>query len=637
MTFGAESIIPPIGKKPNKLASKRPRIRPALRRPIHSNSRSNVAARQRARQVQRQSLSIDHQHPPLAQRLNDGTHQNDVEKSIQKLPNTMKGKISNKTPETYTKTQIQSKTNSKTLLPHRIAPRSRQLVTSKNVEICNNVDGSPIRMPSLKEKSASYTHSNKVKRPSSILIGSTRKRMALSESAIPTNSFGSGVEGDALEKGSNCQDVVPTITTARNVPVTNATEALVTMPENAFPYQHMGQLDPSWNMPPPKKGEKTMKNFCSKINSKDDGGCNETNDNNAHGKDKRAQSQEEKERKNSTLKNDEGNTIKVKKPDDNRQDVEKEEEKDSLRSGPLVEVINGEITIKESSIIVGGRRTTEEVDRELEGAVVEEDSTGITATYNSFKKRQKTQRWNVEETRKFFMVLRQCGTDFSTMEQIFEGYEKPRTRKQLKNKYKIEYRKNPKLIDMAMNPTLQIPLDLSLFGDLQIEKVTPTCTVTRESATNIPTVDCEEEGPTVKDGRVDVSPADSNTNLRSLTSQQGVQQNEPQEDRNLLNRSRQGKEISIDNTPPSIPTISSESTTAATERKINEQNSLKSDAIDTPLENPSIVAKEKTLEKAVNAPIALFGGVRKKSSHRPKFRAKFRSGSGKSKTKNSVK
>jgi len=174
---------------------------------------------------------------------------------------------------------------------------------------------------------------------------------------------------------------------------------------------------------------------------------------------------------------------------------QQDNEDDEHRSGPLVEVINGEIVIKESSLVLGGgsnllrRRTTEEVDLEMEGNVIVEESTGITATYNSFTKRQKTQHWTTEETRLFYEGLRQCGTDFSTMETWFENstssnsnaaggeslgtitiptttttttasYSKKRsrTRKQLKSKYLVECKRRPHLVDMAMNPVIQIPL-----------------------------------------------------------------------------------------------------------------------------------------------------------------------------------
>jgi len=222
-----------------------------------------------------------------------------------------------------------------------------------------------------------------------------------------------------------------------------------------IPYQHLGQLDPSLNIAAPKPNEKTMKDFCSnfkvpKIAKVSDEDNNETDNNN----------------KNET----QGDGAAATRSATNE---EPEEEPKDNRSGPLVEIINGEIVIKESSMIVGGRRTMEEVDRELDGGIVVEENTGITATYTSFTKREKVQRWSVEETRKFYLTLRQCGTDFSTMESFFDGADdgNKRSRKQLKSKYKRECRKNLHLIDMAMNPKVQLPLDLSVFGDLDMDAV----------------------------------------------------------------------------------------------------------------------------------------------------------------------
>lgn len=39
--------------------------------------------------------------------------------------------------------------------------------------------------------------------------------------------------------------------------------------------------------------------------------------------------------------------------------------------------------------------------------------------YNNRPSRTKTTRWTPEETRRFYMALRQCGTDFTTMELMF--------------------------------------------------------------------------------------------------------------------------------------------------------------------------------------------------------------------------
>lgn len=119
-------------------------------------------------------------------------------------------------------------------------------------------------------------------------------------------------------------------------------------------------------------------------------------------------------------------------------------------SAPQVQVINGEIVLNESSIIVAGTTAADkEADME-EYTVVEEEAqlAVIGASYNSFVPRRAPQHWSVEDTKRFYDALRQVGTDFGTMEAYFD---KKRTRKQLKRKFQVESAKNPHLIDNALN------------------------------------------------------------------------------------------------------------------------------------------------------------------------------------------
>lgn len=222
------------------------------------------------------------------------------------------------------------------------------------------------------------------------------------------------------------------------------------------PYQHLGMIDPALNIAAPKPNESTMKDFCTKFKVPR---VSRSNSNGIH--------------RNVSLNPEGGNVGGNKGSSGSSHPHGPEKEMKDQRSGPLVEIVNGEIVIQESSIIVGGRRTTEEVDRELEGDVVVEENVAITATYTSFTNREKVRRWSAEETKKFYMALRQCGTDFSTMENFFDGTDggNKRNRRELKCKYRRESRKHPSLIDMAMNPKVQLPYDLSVFGELDMDSV----------------------------------------------------------------------------------------------------------------------------------------------------------------------
>lgn len=60
----------------------------------------------------------------------------------------------------------------------------------------------------------------------------------------------------------------------------------------------------------------------------------------------------------------------------------------------------------------------------------------------------------MNETKSFYRALRQCGTDFQMMQMFMVG----RSRAQLKSKFKMESRRNPRLVDMALDPKSRVKL-----------------------------------------------------------------------------------------------------------------------------------------------------------------------------------
>jgi len=106
--------------------------------------------------------------------------------------------------------------------------------------------------------------------------------------------------------------------------------------------------------------------------------------------------------------------------------------------------------------LIGGVDSDEEEDYREE---VHEEQ-GLTSTYASFTDRTRTERWGMEETRRFFQSLRQCGTDFTLMLTQFPG----RNQKQLKNKFKKESKSNQALVDAALNPKIAKPLDCAAYA-----------------------------------------------------------------------------------------------------------------------------------------------------------------------------
>ncbi len=134
--------------------------------------------------------------------------------------------------------------------------------------------------------------------------------------------------------------------------------------------------------------------------------------------------------------------------------------------GPQVTVDeHGTIVIAQDSLLPNpeNRQSTTEIDQELlgGGSVIDEGETpshlgAIQARYDSYTAVPRTVpvRWSVRETKDFYNALRQCGTDFSLMQMFCLG----RTRDQLKRKFKVESRKNARLVDMALDPKCHVKL-----------------------------------------------------------------------------------------------------------------------------------------------------------------------------------
>ncbi|GAU19714.1 hypothetical protein TSUD_78390, partial [Trifolium subterraneum] len=93
-------------------------------------------------------------------------------------------------------------------------------------------------------------------------------------------------------------------------------------------------------------------------------------------------------------------------------------------------------------------------------------STAPLLNYQSFMDKAPRGKWSTRDTEKFYEAIRQFGTDFTMIQQLFPD----KTRHQIKLKYKKEERQHPLLLsDAVNNPTK----DLSLFKlviERQIQK-----------------------------------------------------------------------------------------------------------------------------------------------------------------------
>mmetsp|Transcript_3060 Transcript_3060/g.7217 ORF Transcript_3060/g.7217 Transcript_3060/m.7217 type:complete len:581 (-) Transcript_3060:63-1805(-) len=181
----------------------------------------------------------------------------------------------------------------------------------------------------------------------------------------------------------------------------------------------------------------------------------------------------------------------------------------STNGAPSVQIVDGQIVLQESSVVLPSRRTVQEVEEEFRDNVVEEDEqlNIVQASYTSFVtkgdhgKTRKKGSWTIEETEKFYFALRQLGTDFGSMEALF--FEDQRTRKQLKNKYRKELAENPDLVqELALNPKYQTQLDMTALN-LEVDPKRIEAHENEEPPAYEPTDLVEEEEPTEKNDKPD--------------------------------------------------------------------------------------------------------------------------------------
>ena len=101
-----------------------------------------------------------------------------------------------------------------------------------------------------------------------------------------------------------------------------------------------------------------------------------------------------------------------------------------------VQIIDGQLVVAEPP--PPPAPPAPEAAQDDEGPVVEVSETGEPgATSASFTSRRHTERWGIEETRRFYHALQRFGTDFTLMKSEFPG----RSQRQLKNKYKKEHKR----------------------------------------------------------------------------------------------------------------------------------------------------------------------------------------------------
>ena len=117
---------------------------------------------------------------------------------------------------------------------------------------------------------------------------------------------------------------------------------------------------------------------------------------------------------------------------------------------PQVQVIDGNIVINPQSLTVNAAAEKDMGMAEFKR--VEESGTRLnSATYSN---RAKAEKWSKEDTELFYRAMTQFGTDFSLIARLFPG----RSRRQVKRKYLIEDRADPRRVEQAIKSRDQDPM-----------------------------------------------------------------------------------------------------------------------------------------------------------------------------------
>ncbi|KAJ6264890.1 hypothetical protein Dda_1043 [Drechslerella dactyloides] len=125
---------------------------------------------------------------------------------------------------------------------------------------------------------------------------------------------------------------------------------------------------------------------------------------------------------------------------------------------PQMRIVNGQLVLDESSLQVDRRERDVGADGPLE--IIEESNLTRRVNSATWSKREKTERWDDEETERFYEALSMFGTDFEMMSKMFIG----RSRRMLKNKFVVEERRNPRMITAALKK--KIPVNMAEYSRL---------------------------------------------------------------------------------------------------------------------------------------------------------------------------
>lgn len=124
---------------------------------------------------------------------------------------------------------------------------------------------------------------------------------------------------------------------------------------------------------------------------------------------------------------------------------------------PQVRIVDGQIVLDVGSLQVD-RSMRDAAGNDMPIEYVEENPLERSTNSGTYAKRSINARWDALNTELFYSGLSQWGTDFDMISRMFPN----RSRKQIKNKFTIEERRNPVLVTRAL--TKKQPVDMAEYS-----------------------------------------------------------------------------------------------------------------------------------------------------------------------------
>jgi transcription factor TFIIIB component B'' len=127
-------------------------------------------------------------------------------------------------------------------------------------------------------------------------------------------------------------------------------------------------------------------------------------------------------------------------------------------AAPQMRIVNGQMVLDEESLRVNRHDRDALAVDEME--IVEENMNARLVNSATWSKRVKGERWDEDSTDRFYESLSMFGTDFEMISKLFPG----RSRREIKNKFNCEERKDPARITQSLKTRIAVGKFFFCFG-----------------------------------------------------------------------------------------------------------------------------------------------------------------------------